>query len=79
MELNPTTGSPCHESKLHPFRWRSDGERQLWDLVHAKYVRLFSDVICVFGNDFADLEAMLSQLETWTALESQWSHYHKDI
>ncbi|KAL9129889.1 MAG: hypothetical protein Q9217_001789 [Psora testacea] len=57
----------CHVSKAHPLRRADDSESSLFDLIHARLFGLFSDVICVFAEDFHSLDDVVFCLKRWAA------------
>ncbi|QVM10724.1 hypothetical protein D8B26_005395 [Coccidioides posadasii str. Silveira] len=59
----------CHESKLHPCSW-SATNHDLSDIIHARLLFLFCDVICIFADDFPSLGAAITRVESWAEIGS---------
>ena len=51
----------CHETSSHTVRWTSN-KQELWLAVHCRYLFLFSDVICLFANDFGGVQETVKML-----------------
>jgi hypothetical protein len=68
---NPTERSHvlCHETISYTARWRSDHYAVI-DVLYARLLFLFSDVICVFADDFSSIAAFLLRLMTWAEIGS---------
>jgi hypothetical protein len=59
----------CHETISYPARWKS-GQNRVIDIIYAKLLFPFSDVVCVFADDFSRLEALVQQLMAWVEVGS---------
>ncbi|KAL8912017.1 MAG: hypothetical protein Q9171_002930 [Xanthocarpia ochracea] len=58
----------CHEVRPYPLLWPDEAVDNLYNLTHARLLFLFTDVLCVFADDFLDMDSMLHQLRSWAAL-----------
>lgn len=67
--VTPTCGTAtCHESSTYPIRWASSLNHSIFDIVHARVFFLFTDVICIFADDFDGLESIAKRLVTWVSI-----------
>ncbi|PGG96243.1 hypothetical protein AJ80_09857 [Polytolypa hystricis UAMH7299] len=55
----------CHESSSYNTSWPSGLVQSPFDLVHARLLFLFSNVICVFADDFLSLYAVATCIQSW--------------
>ena len=62
--IQPTT---CHETFTYNVQWKAPPDVTYADIVHARLFFLFTDVICIFADDFPTLDAVVSRLKTWAA------------
>jgi len=71
LRSTPTSAAAtCHESKTYPVRWKPSPEYSMFDIVHARLLFLFTDVICIFADDFDGLEQIAERLVAWAAIGS---------
>lgn len=70
---NPTSaGEKCHETTCYPLDW-SDAtpcRQDLIDIIHARLLAMFVDVICIFADDCGGLPGVVAKLTTWAKLNS---------
>ncbi|KAL8673858.1 MAG: hypothetical protein Q9168_001723 [Polycauliona sp. 1 TL-2023] len=66
--LSTGTEHLCHESRSHPLLWPGYGVDALYDHIHSRLLFLFTDVICIFAEDFLDMDNLIHQLRTWAKL-----------
>ena len=59
------TNHLCHEARSHPLLWPDQGVDSLYDHIHSRLLFLFTDVLCVFADDFLDMDSLIHQLKTW--------------
>ncbi|KAH8424214.1 patatin-like phospholipase family protein [Aspergillus melleus] len=59
----------CHEEKIYPVELRST-EYSLQDIIIARLVFLFTDVVCIFADDVGGFEGTRKLLTTWAAIGS---------
>lgn len=59
------TNQSCHEVQSHPLLWPQDAIPKIYNFILARLLFLFTDVICVFADDFPDLDSVLRQLQAW--------------
>ena len=69
----PSAANPyyCHETEPFRLKWaKAIPVDELYDILHARLLLLFTDVLCVFADDFADFESVVERLEKWAAAGS---------
>jgi len=67
----PTRGAAlCHESNVYSARWAPPSEYSMFDILHARVFFLFTDVICIFADDFDGLENVAKRLVVWASIGS---------
>ncbi|KAL2808644.1 acyl transferase/acyl hydrolase/lysophospholipase [Aspergillus granulosus] len=68
---NPTDRSQviCHETLAYSACWKPEGH-SLIDIVYNRLLFLFSDVVCVFADDFSSLDALAMRLVLWAEIGS---------
>ena len=42
----------------------------VYDILHSRLFCLFADVLCIFAEDFINLESVVDRLRTWAAADS---------
>ena len=52
----------------HHLSWSPESLDSLYDVVHARLIFLFSDVVCVFADDFGGLDALVPRITEWVRL-----------
>ena len=57
----------CHETFKYNIQWTLPPEFTYADLIHARLFFAFTDVICMFADDFPTLTAVVARLKTWAA------------
>lgn len=73
---NPSsTGEKCHEVTCHPLDWSSNLDatprrQDLMDIIQARLLAMFIDVICIFADDCGGLPGVVAKLTTWSKLNS---------
>ena len=60
--------SACHEASSWPLHWNLSADHSLYDVAHARLFFLFTDVLCIFADDFSDFEDVVSRIRAWAAL-----------
>ena len=63
----------CHESKTYSVCWKPSSEYSMFDVVHAQLFFLFTDMICIFVNDFDDLKSIAECLIAWAVIDSAFN------
>lgn len=59
----------CHEISASTLGWADIKEPQeLVDLIHARLLFLFVDVLCIFADDFSDFGDVVNLLQKWASL-----------
>ncbi|EEP83048.1 predicted protein [Uncinocarpus reesii 1704] len=56
----------CHAETPYVIRWAS--ERDLFDIFQARLLFLFSDVVCLFADDFPSIQAVVQKITTWVEI-----------
>ena len=56
---------PSHQVSVNRAQWRAPDFSSLYDIVHARILCLFADVICLFVDDFGDFEDVVQLLRSW--------------
>jgi hypothetical protein len=59
----------CHEILPYSTCWKLEGH-SLIDIVYNRLLFLFSDVVCVFADDFSSLDALAMRLVLWAEIGS---------
>ncbi|KFY30375.1 hypothetical protein V494_08174, partial [Pseudogymnoascus sp. VKM F-4513 (FW-928)] len=80
-QAKPRGKQKCHETSDHHVSWPSDEcngpqRQQFIDHVHAKLLSLFTDVLCLFAQDYGGLDAVAETLITWASIGSASSLEH---
>lgn len=77
LDSNPFVGitpvpkhANCHPLIQHPLTWYRHLNFTVNDILHARLLFLFSDVVCVFVDDFPSLEDSALQLIRWARIGS---------
>ena len=53
----------CHETESFPLRWTNAiTVHDIYNILHARIFCPFSDVLCIFADDFPDLSSILDRL-----------------
>ena len=61
--------TPCHEQMTVPLHWKSDKHCITYDL-YARLAGPFTDVVCIFADDFDGLDGVASFLIHWVKMGS---------
>lgn len=59
----------CHETTAYSAPW-SSSSRPTMDIIYSRIVFLFSDIVCLFADDFPTLEELLLRMEAWMEIGS---------
>lgn len=62
------TSYDCHQTASHFCRWTSN--QSLFDILHARLLFLFADVICIFADDFGNVNNVIDRLKIWATIGS---------
>ena len=76
----PLTASDAHvcDTESFPIQWAEERTVQhLYNVLHARLFCLFTDVVCVFADDFEDFDNVVLMLESWAAAGSASVHFNK--
>ncbi len=66
----------CHEASSSPLQWSLSAGQSLYDVVHARLFSLFTDILCIFADDFYDFEDVVSRIRAWAALGRASGQFH---
>ncbi len=59
----------CHRTASYSVLWVVASNHSLYDILHARLFFLFTDVICIFADDFKNHESVTDCLNTWATIE----------
>ncbi len=59
----------CHRTTSYSVLWVITLNHSLYDILHARLFFLFTDVICIFADDFKNHESVTDRLNTWATIE----------
>ena len=79
-QATPLMAEDAHTCKTESFsvQWAEDMNLQyLYNILHARLFCLFTDVICVFADDFAVFNQVVQLLKSWAAVGSASVHFEK--
>jgi len=68
--LSTLSNWSCHESRSYRLQWECPSLHNISDFLYARVLFLFTDVICVFADDFSCLEDVIDLLKAWAAAGS---------
>ncbi len=60
----------CHRTASYSVPWAVASNHSLYDILHARLFFLFTDVICIFADDFKDHGSVTDRLNTWATIGS---------
>ena len=61
-----TLNASCHESESYPVRLaNATTVHDVYDILHARIFCPFSDLLCVFADDFPNFSSVVDRLKTW--------------
>jgi len=64
--VTSTSNVSCHETQSFPLQWaKASTLHDIYDTLHARLLYPFSDVICIFADDFPDIESVVARLQRW--------------
>ncbi|KFZ02091.1 hypothetical protein V500_00459 [Pseudogymnoascus sp. VKM F-4518 (FW-2643)] len=72
-QAKPRGKQTCHDTSNHHVSWPSDEcngpqRQQFIEHVHARLLSLFTDVLCLFAQDYGGLDAVAETLITWATI-----------
>ena len=60
--------SHCHEVASSTLEWADSGEsKEIFDVIHARLLFLFVNVLCIFADDFPDFLDVVNLLQKWAS------------
>jgi hypothetical protein len=62
--------STCHPSKSLPISWSAATKEHIINILYARLLFLFSNVICIFADNVGGLETVQAHLQTWATVGS---------
>ncbi len=64
----------CHEIKSFSVQWANVMiMHDVYDILHARIFCFFSDVLCIFVNDFLNFKSVVNHLKIWVIFEVESS------
>lgn len=63
----PPPDSHCHEITSHLLTGKAATSATAYNLLHARLLCLFADVVCLFGNGSWNEEDIIERLQSWAA------------
>ena len=61
-----TPNTSCHECESFPIRWANTMTlHNAYDILHTRILCPFSDVLCIFADDFPNFNSVVDRLKTW--------------
>ena len=61
-----TLNVSCYESESFPIRWaNATTVHDIYDILYARILCPFSDVLCIFADDFSNFNSVVDRLKTW--------------
>ena len=60
----------CHTTTQFPTQWTIPATESLFDIIHARLFFLFSDVLCLFADDFRSFYDVVDRIRIWATLGS---------
>jgi hypothetical protein len=71
---NQRDSGACHEAITHPVAWSDDDgpptQHDVTDHIQMRLLSLFTNVLCIFAQDFGGLDQVAERLASWTATGS---------
>lgn len=78
VDSNPFSGftvkkpeERCHLSSTYSICWPL-GDRGIWDVLYSRLLFPFSDLVCLFAEDFASLDSVSLRILSWMNIESSF-------
>ncbi len=60
------SNASCHETESFPVRWaNATTVPDVYDILHARIFCPFSDVLCIFADDFPNFKSVVDRLKIW--------------
>ncbi|KFY94690.1 hypothetical protein V498_03759 [Pseudogymnoascus sp. VKM F-4517 (FW-2822)] len=80
-QAKPRGKQTCHDTSYHHVSWPSvecngSQRQQFIDHVQARLLSLFTDVLCLFAQDYGGLDAVAETLITWASIGAASSLEH---
>ncbi|KAI9732137.1 MAG: hypothetical protein M1834_004233 [Cirrosporium novae-zelandiae] len=60
----------CHERTIVPISWPGYCSHSIPDIIFARLFFLFTDVLCLFADDYGGFEAVAQHLKIWASIHS---------
>ncbi len=68
----------CHEIESFSVRWANVTiVHDVYDILHARIFCLFSDVLCIFVDDFLNFKSVVNRLKIWIIVEVESSFFEQ--
>lgn len=62
-----TRDTTYHERFTYRLQWQHPPKLSYSDIIHTRLFFLFTDVICIFADNFANLDDVIKRLKSWAA------------
>jgi hypothetical protein len=60
------SNASCHETESFPVRWANGTTvHDVYDILHVRIFCPFSDVLCIFADDFPNFNSVVDRLKIW--------------
>ena len=68
----------CHETESFPVRWANATiVHDVYDILHARIFCPFSDVLCIFADDFLNFQSVVNRLKIWAIAGAESSPFEQ--
>ena len=65
-KIIPSPVTSCHDLESFPLRWATPGTvHDVYDILHTRILLPFSDVLCMFAEDFTTFDEVIDRLKSW--------------
>ncbi len=72
------SNASCHEIESFPVRWaNATTVHDVYDILHARIFCPFSDVLCIFVDDFPNFKSVVNRLKTWAIAKVESSSFEQ--
>jgi hypothetical protein len=65
-----TDSTFCYGTESYPLKWTEDLVEDFYNILYIRLFCLFTDVICIFADDFRNFQDVINLLKTWAAAGS---------
>ena len=72
------SNASCHEIESFSVRWaNATTVHDVYDILHARIFCFFSDVLCIFVDDFLNFQSVVNRLKIWAIVEAGSSFFEQ--